>query len=186
MKKLIMSVICVLAVALCEAQEVAFNADEVLEQKEVVEVPGMSKEDIFVAVNSMLSDFHPEERSSLTTDLSNLETGTVISKGMLYLGFKKANPMCGYYNYANAIITVRCKDGKYQVVIKVPSYTLEWSADSTAETVPIKHVYPEYDGYKTKIHYTKKNMMEFGPRVGDHMIALMKSIKGKIKPLDDF
>lgn len=188
MKQILCTILTVLLFVPSHAQEVEFNDNRALELKEVVEQQGMAKNEIFISAQSMLSDWLPNINSSIVTDMSDMETGTIIAKVKLYLGYKKANPMCGYNNYADVNLMIRCKDDRYQVVIKVPTLTLAWSAENNpaVESIAVEHVYPEYDGTKTRLHYTKNSLKEFGPQIPDNMISLFNAIKSKIKKLDDF
>ena len=86
--------------------------------------------------------------------------------------------MYGYNVLADFSCTIRMKDGKYQVLLKVPTITLSWSAGNTDdEKVDVVHVYPSYDGYKTSHYLTKKPLTEFGPKVPDAMRTIFQSIK---------
>lgn len=164
------------------AQNVEFNAERALELKEVVYVDSMSKNDIFVAAQSMLSAFHPNSNSKTFIDYSDLATGTIIAKGALYIGFTKANPLYGYYVNADYSCTIKVKDGRYQVDITVPTVTLHWSANNTDdESVAVWHVYPVYTKFKTRHYYTKKPLIEQGPKVADTMRMLFGAIKAKIR-----
>lgn len=189
MKSIYITILFILsAISSTFAQDITLNPEKSLELKEVVQVEGMTKNDIYVAANSMLSNWIPNANSKSSIDFADLETGTIILKGKIFLGFKKANMLYGYNNYAIINCTIRCKDGKYQVIIKVPSMEMEWSANQNpaSETVPIEHLYPSFDGYKTKLYQTKGSMKEFGPLIPEAMTNLMNAIKQKIVKLDDF
>lgn len=163
------------------AQTVDFNENKDLQLKEVIQTPDLTVKQVFVSVQSLLSDWHPNTNSKLSIDYSDLETGTIITKGKYFLGFHKSNMLCGYDVYADFTCTVRMKEGRTQVVVKVPSVTLHWTANNTEdETVAVSHVYPKYDGYKTRLYLTKKPLIEFGPKIPDGMRSLFKSIQDKL------
>lgn len=169
------------------SQEVKFNESKVLELKEVVECPDMTRSQLFENAQTALSEWLPNSNTKSSIDYSDRETGTIILKSKLYLGFKKANPICGWDCYADLMCQIKCKDGKYQTIIKVPTFLMEWSAAQypTEEKIAIEHVFPEYDGYKTKAHYTKKAIQEFGPTVDKAMISLFQSLNSKMLNTDD-
>lgn len=170
------------------AQNVEFNSDRALELKEVVQVDSMSKSDIFVAAQSMLSQWHPNSNSKLAIDYADLATGTIIAKGALCVGFTKVNSLCGYYVNADYNCTIKIKDGRYQVDIKVPTVSLHWSANNSSdESIAVWHVYPVYDKTKTRYYYTKKPLTEQGPKVADTMRMMFTAIKSRIMVnKDDF
>lgn len=170
------------------AQNVDFNEQKDLELKEVIELPNLTKQQIFVAVQSLLSDWHPNTNSQSSIDYADLETGTIITKGKYWVGFHKTNSFCGYDFLANYSCTIRMKDGRAQVIIKVPSIVLHWSANNTDdEVIDVQHVYPTYDGYKTRHNYTKKPMTIYGPQVPDAIRIIFNAIKQSlVKLVDDF
>ena len=179
MKKLLLALfLSVFSLELLNAQEVTFNDQKELVLKEVIKDSTLTKSQIFTAVQLMLSDWHPNTNSKNTIDYSDLTTGTIITKGQYWLGFHKSNLMYGYNVLADFSCTIRMKDGKYQVLLKVPTITLSWSAGNTDdEKVDVVHVYPSYDGYKTRHYLTKKPLTEFGPKVPDAMRTIFQSIK---------
>ncbi len=86
--------------------------------------------------------------------------------------------MAGYSTFANFIITIKCKDNKYQVILQCPSIYLVWSPGKPANvTVDTYHIYPEYDGYKISgVYYTKKYLQQAGPLLETKMISLYNHI----------
>lgn len=171
------------------AQEVKFNDENILELKEVVESDGMSKDAIFISVQSMLSDWSYNSNSQHKIDYSDKETGVVISKGRLFIGYKKVGLLFGWNVFVDYSCTVKAKDGKYQVILRVPSmyFKFEDPKQAAEETAPIASVYPEYN-YKSS--YTiKKPAKEFAPLIPETMKSIYSAIREKIKKSsadDDF
>lgn len=187
MKKLFCICIMCISVLYSFSQSVKFDDEKNLVLREVVEV-NKSKDALFEQVISTLVDLSPNTNTHLKTEYHDINTGTVIYKGSLYLGFKKVNRLAGYNNYVNTIITIKCKDNKYQVTIKATSMVLVWSAPGypAKEEIDVCHVYPAYDGYKTMLYYTKKSIVEFGPEIPNNMILMFKYITTKLTEEDDF
>lgn len=186
MKKLFCICIMCMTVLCSFSQTVKFDDEKNLVLKEVVEV-NKSKDALFEQVISTLVDLSPNTNTHLKTEYHDINTGTVIYKGPLYLGFKKVNMMAGYNNYVNTIIIIKCKDNKYQVTIKATSMVLDWSVPEhpNKEEIDVCHVYPAYDGYKTTLYYTKKSIVEFGPEIPNNMISLFKYITTKLNTEED-
>ena len=99
----------------------------------------------------------------------------------------------GYALLADYNLTIRIKEGRTQILIKVPTVSIHWTtADLTNtdtdndtkedEKIVVKHVYPQYDGYKptTYPYYAKKLMKEFGPQIPTAVKDLYKTISDKI------
>lgn len=190
MQRLFVSFLFIVAFSFSDAQTVSFNEMKELQLKEVVLTPNLTTDQVFVAIQSLLSDWHPNTNSKSSIDYSDLKTGTIITKGHFWLGFYKSNMICGYHVLADYSCTIRIKKGRSLILIKVPSVTLHWSADNTPdEKVPVEHVYPTYDGYKTVLNYTKKPLKEFGSKVPNALKNIYTAIVTKITGLpsdDDF
>ncbi len=181
MKQVLLVLFLIFSFNTLNAQEVTFNDQNELELKEVIEDAILTKSQIFTSVQAMLSDWHPNSNSKNTIDYSDLATGTIITKGQYWIGFHKTNTFYGYDVYADFSCTIRIKEGKFQVLLKVPTVTLSWSGGNTQdEKVDVSHVYPSYDGYKTRLNYTKKPLTKFGPNVPDTMRLLFNSIKHSV------
>ena len=174
-------------------QEVTFNEQNELQIKEVIQTQGLTTNQIFVNIQSLISETNPNTNSQFVIDYSDLETGTIISKGKYWLGFRKVNFTYGYDLLADYNLTIRIKEGRTQILIKVPTVSFRWTGEQsdTNEKVDVKHVYPKYDGYKptTYPYYAKKLMKEYGPEVPSAMKKLYKTICDKItssRQDDDF
>lgn len=181
MKKYLSLILFVAFSLFVNAQEIKPNEDNALELKEVVEVNGMTKDAIFTSVQSMLSDWSYNANSQNKIDYDDKESGVVITKGRLFLGYKKVGLVFGWNTYIDYSCTVRAKDNKYQVIIKVPSmyFKFDNTKENAEETAPITSVYPEYN-YKST--YTiKKPAKEYAPLIPEAMKAMYQAICNKIK-----
>ena len=92
-----------------------------LEMKRVVEVEGASKNTLYRKAMEALSDWTGAEgRSKAGIDYSDKEEGIVNYKGAFYQGSKKVITSSIDY-YTDFTMKIRCKDGKAQVTVTVPS-----------------------------------------------------------------
>ena len=122
-----------------------------------------------------------------------MKTGTIISKGKYFLGYANVMSKHGYALLVEYNLTVRIKEGRTQILIKVPTVSFHWTtADLTNtdtdnkttedEKVAVKHVYPQYDGYKpsTYPYYARKLMKNYGAEIPNAMKELYKTVSDKI------
>ena len=121
MKKLLLLSL-LLSAMTAMAQDFELNQEGAYEKKQVVEVNDASAIILYERAIEALSDWTgPDGRSKAGIDYSEKETGTVIYKGRFSLGFKNIFLGEGWSRYANFILKVRCKDGRAQVSVTVPS-----------------------------------------------------------------
>lgn len=193
MKKVIILLVAFFMTIVTFGQEVTFVDHDYLQIKEIVQTPNLTADQIYVNIQSLLSETHPNTNCQFVIDYSDLKTGTIISKVKYYLGYKNVMSKHGYALLADYNLTIRIKEGRTQILIKVPTVSIHWTtADLTNtdtdndtkeyEKIVVKHVYPQYDGYKptTYPYYAKKLMKEFGPQIPTAMKDLYKTISDKI------
>ncbi|MBO4891309.1 MAG: DUF4468 domain-containing protein [Prevotella sp.] len=128
------------------------------------------------------------DKSKTNIDVAEKDAGMIVYKGELYLGFKKVNTMCGYETFANFTLKVRCKDGKVQYTLTVPSLTMYWSCNvNNNETIPLYEIIPEFT-HKGRLYYLKKGAVQFAETLDEDMKALQRAIveKTKVAADDDF
>ena len=128
------------------------------------------------------------DKSKTNIDVAEKDAGMIVYKGELYLGFKKVNMMCGYDTFAVFTLKVRCKDGKAQYVITVPSLHMYWSCNTNDnEIIPLEEIIPEFT-HKGRLYYLKKGAIEFAGTLDSKMQSLQKVIMSKTKAAadDDF
>lgn len=128
------------------------------------------------------------EKSKTNIDVAEKEAGMIVYKGELYLGFRKVNMMCGYETFANFTLKVRCKDGKVQYTLTVPSLHMYWSCNvNDNEVVPLNEIIPDFT-HKGRLNYLKKGAIQFAGTLDEDMKSLQKAIVVKTKKAadDDF
>ena len=103
--------------------QTTLNESGVYEMKEVVQVDGVNAQTLYLRALEALSDWTGTEgRSKFGIDHQDKESATIIYKGKDYLGFRRYM-MYGWYIFADFTLKVRCKDGRAQVTVTVPSMT---------------------------------------------------------------
>ncbi len=182
MKKFLVIVLMSIGVTLYAQESVLTNG--IYEKKVVVTVDSVKASTLYVRALEALSDWAgSQERSKVNIDVQDKDEGLVVYKGQLYLGYGKANFMCGWETFANFTLKAKCKEGKVQLTVIVPSLTYYWTGNPTEVTVPINEVFPEYN-YKGKM-LIKKASLAFAPKIPDEFGAVIKTISDKIKNNSD-
>lgn len=146
MKKLLLSLVVVFAsigVSAQMSEPVLENGIYVL--KHVEQVEGVSQNELYLRARTFLSDWAgPNSNSKNSIDFEDKESATVIVKGSYYLGIAK-EVMYGWEIFADYIVQIKCKDGRFQVITKVPTMTFWWNAgNAPIQIIPYEKLYPEY------------------------------------------
>lgn len=188
MKKVFLSLVLIVA-GMTISAETVLNESGVYELKIVELFDSISASNLYenslVAISDVVGS---HEKSKTNIDVAEKDAGIIVYKGELYLGFKKVNWMCGYETFANFTLKVRCKDGKIQYIITVPSLHMYWSCDlNTNEIVPLNEILPQFT-HKGRLYYLDKGAIEFTGKLDDEMRLLQQAIvaKTKIATDDDF
>lgn len=101
------------------------------EKKEVVQVEGATASVLFSRAMEALSDWSgPDGKAKAGIDYHDKESGTVIYKGTFSLGFKNVFLGDGWNRYANFTLKTRCKDGRAQVTVTVPTITAVYTKNA--------------------------------------------------------
>lgn len=159
----------------------------VWEAKRVATVEGSSASVLYLRALEALSDWAgSQEQSKIGIDVQDKEEGIVVYKGEYYLGAAKANlaPLASWAGWANFTMKVRCKDGRAQVSVSVPSITFRLSSQPMEVTAPIDQFLPEYK-YKTK-YTNKRAAKELSPQVPSIFTGVIKMMCEQLsKGIDD-
>lgn len=157
----------------------------IYEYKEVFTAEGVPAHTLYVRALEALSDWAgSQQRSKANVDVQDKDEGLVVYKGQIYLGFKKANLLCGWDGFADFTMKTKCKDGRIQITITVPSLSFYWSCGAENETAPFNEIYPEYK-HKGKMAI-KKAAQELVEQTFVEPYNAVKYIGSKItQPSDD-
>lgn len=149
--------------------------DGVWEDKRVVEVADASVLTLYLRALEALSDWAGSQgQSKIGIDVQDKEQGLVVYKGEYYLGYGKTNFLCGWNTYANFTLKIRCKDGRAQVSVAMPSLTFRFSGDPAEVTVPIDQLLPEFRS-KTK-YRIKRAAKELAPKAPGQFEMVVETI----------
>lgn len=188
MKKIFLSLAMLIASITLSAQT-TLNESGVYELKVVELFDDVNASTLYdnslVALSDVVGSY---EKSKTNIDVAEKDAGVIVYKGELYLGFKKVNGLCGYETFANFTLKVRCKDGKVQYTITVPSLHMYWSCDmTTEEIVPLNEIIPSFT-HKGRLYYLKNAAVEFTGTIDDKMKSLQQAVtlKTKTAAADDF
>lgn len=189
MNKIILS-LAFLIVCITISAQTSLNESGVYELKVVESYDSIKATTLYENSLIALSDVvGSREKSKTNIDVAEKDAGLIIYKGELYLGFKNVNGMCGYETFADFTLKVRCKDGKVQYIVTVPSLHMYWSCDMrTNESVPLNEIIPNFT-HKGKLYYLDKAAKAYIGKVDDEMKLLQKAIVDKTKAAienDDF
>lgn len=152
------------------------------EDKKVVEVDGVTKATLYTRALEALSDWAgSQEKSKIGIDVQDKEEGLVVYKGEYYVGYAKANmaPMHGWNTWANLTLKIRCKDGKAQVSVSVPSLTFRFTGDGTETSGAIGDMLPDFK-YKSK-YTNKKAAKELAPKLPTEMEKVIEAMCERLK-----
>ena len=157
------------------------------EKKTVVTADSVKASTLYVRALEALSDFAGSSaKSKIGVDVQDKDEGLVVYKGRYYMGYGKANISYGWDTFADFTMKVRCKDGRAQLSVVVPSMTFVWDANGNVHSFPISEFLPNYvyDGdYKIK-----KAATLYAPLVPETFDRILSAIGKRItsKPDDDF
>jgi hypothetical protein len=186
MKKVLLFVALMIAMNAYAQESVLTNG--VYEQKKVVEVNDKTAGQIYVRALEVLSDWAgSQSRSKANVDVQDKDEGLIVYKGKIYLGYGKANMLYGWDTYADFTLKVRCKDGKVQLTMTVPSMSFQWDGDGHGMySMPLTDFLPVYN-YKGD-YKIKKAAQKYAPMVPttiDNTVTAL-ALKIKEKSDDDF
>lgn len=115
---------------------IPLNDKGAYERQEVVTVEGASASSLYDLAMMALSEWTgPDGKAKVGIDYQNQETHTVVYKGSYSLGFKEVFLGEGWERQADFILKVRCKDGKAQVTLTVPTFTARFKSVVTTGSI---------------------------------------------------
>lgn len=153
--------------------------------KNVYTYDGVTQSQLYMRAHTFLSDWvGPNKNCKSSIEFDDKESATIISKGSVYNGYFKENMMYGWDVYIDYTLTIRCKDGRVQVIIKVPSMSFHWTANNTPDiTAPIEDIYPEYD--KSKKYLCRLVIPKATPEIPAMMALISETVKEQMSKVED-
>lgn len=123
MKKTLIMATLLLLTIMARAQELELNEQGAYERQDVIHVEGTTAAQLYDRAMIALSDWAGADgKAKVGLDYQNQETHTLIYKGTFYLGYKRVI-FNGWHRYGNFTLRVRCKDGRAQLTLTVPTIT---------------------------------------------------------------
>lgn len=187
MKKVFLLFMAITAIT-SNAQDIELNEQGAYERKEVVQVEGATAVMLYDRAMVALSEWTgPDGKATAGIDYQNQETHTVIYKGTYYLGFKRVI-MSGWDRFANFTMKVRCKDGKAQITVTVPTITGVFQQNGVKKTYNISEVLDIKGKSGKKRTERIETLVENLRNNADALVAAMsEKLKGnQIEEDDDF
>ena len=172
-----------------DAQKLELTESGAYEKKEVVIVDSVKALTLFERAMVALSDWAgPDGKASAGIDYQEKETGTIIYKGKYSLGFKKVTFLGdGWERYADFSLKVRCKDGRAQVTVTIPTITGFFRPRSITRTYSIEELQNAVDKSKGAKHERGIKLMKDLIDITNDLISSMSDfLKNKNNSDDDF
>ncbi len=164
------------------AQVIELTESGVYEKKEVVNVDSVKASDLYGRAMEALSDWTgPDGRSKAGIDYQDKESGTIIYKGIYYMGFRHVIFRAGWDMFANFTMKVRCKDGRAQITVTIPSMTGKYSTNNTEKTVPLSEIVATINEKGKK----KRPTHEFLPTIPEVATTLINAMSQRLKKGED-
>lgn len=128
MKKVTLTMLMLITGLLVNAQEIILNDKGAYEKKVVVSVDNTKASILYDRAMEALSDWTGASgKAQAGLDYHDRDAGTVIYKGHEYIGFKNVFLGDGWERYADFTLKVRCKDGRAQVTVTIPTITFVYN-----------------------------------------------------------
>ena len=184
MKRITTILMLLSAVLTVSAQIVLKNG--IYEKQVVEQFADASAQTLYSRALEGLSDWTGVNgKSTYGIDYQDKESSTVIYKGKLYLGFKNMFVLQGWDVWAEFTMKIRCKDGRAQVTITVPSLWFEYNVNANAKTsVPLSQIKPNFTYKGMNIKKAAIQYIEDIPKTTDELLSYI--IAKLNQDIDDF
>lgn len=194
MKKVLLSLMMLMAGMAINAQvpdidsaAIIIKEKGVYEQKRVVTVDGAKASSLYRRAMEALSDWiGTEGRSKAGLDYCDKDEGVVNYKGEFYNGYRQLAFGREVPFYTDFTMKIRCKDGRAQVIVIVPTMHATLSNGQT-KTWTMREVIDQYDkASPRKVEKAKKKMHGMSTReIVETLLTEMETALKK-DPDDDF
>lgn len=145
----------------------------IYERQTVVEAAGVSASVLFERGMIALSDWTgPDGKARAGVDYQNAETHTVIYKGSYSLGYR-GNIFGGWQRRADFQLKVRCKDGRAQVTLTVPTITATYSKNGMTQTISVRNLTEEVEKAKGDRRKRGEVLLHDLVTIADGLVAAM-------------
>ena len=156
------------------AQVIVLNESGEYERKEVVTVDSVSAAVLYDRAMLALTDWSGADgKAKAGIDYQNQETHTVVYKGRFYAG-SRSWMMTKIERYANFTVKVRCKDGRAQVTVNVPTLTAVVASNGRSQTWNLGEAVKELEKTSGKRREQGEEAVAYITGNADMILAAMK------------
>jgi hypothetical protein len=185
MKKMVicglMGLICLLSSV--KAQTLELTNAGAYEVKEVVEVDSVSAGVLYDRAMLALSDWTgPSGKAKAGLDYHDRDAATVVYKGSEWMWGKGIMGDIGIY--ADFVMKVRCKDGKAQVTVTIPTMTARYNGVKNSQTLGAAIAAKEGVSGKKKVKFEER--VAKVKALADGLVAVMSERLKAVVDDDDF
>ncbi len=131
MKKVLLLPMLLIVSLAVNAQGITLNENGEYEKVIVEQFEGISAQTLYLNTLEALSDWDRDNKLSyLNIDVKDKDVAMIISQGNVFLGWDKlAGTGSGWEIFATLSLKVRCKDGKAQFSVVVPSMRFKFDGE---------------------------------------------------------
>ena len=177
-----------LMLCLTTKAQTMLNEKGVYEVIKVEQYEDLNAEVLYDRTLVALSDIKgSSSHSKFNIDVAEKTGGIIVYKGELFIGYHKVNISGGYNYFADLTLKVRCKDGRVQYTITVPTMTPYWDGNlNINDNIPLTVIMPDYK-YKGKLSLVKKGLLQYAPEIANCVSVFLDDIIKHTKNFaDDF
>ncbi len=187
MKKLMITFVQLLIGLIASAQGLELTESGAYELKDVVNVDGTSASILYDRAMIALVDWTgPDGKAKAGIDYQSQETHTVIYKGTFYLGAKNLALGSSVDRFADFTLKVRCKDGRAQVTVTVPTVTAVASVNGRRQTYTVEQLQKMVNEANGKSRSRGEVLMTNLKQIADGiMSSMIARLKGEGPGADD-
>ena len=151
MKKVFLSLVMLITGMTVSAQEITLTDNGAYEKKIVVQVDSIKSSILYGRAMEALSDWTGASgKAQAGIDYNDRDAAIVIYKGHEYIGFKNVFLGDGWERYADFILKVKCKDGRAQVTVTIPTITFVHNKNGMKRTYTVSEILKAVDESKGK------------------------------------
>jgi len=175
MKQTLLTFALLLATLTAGAQDIELTPEGAYERKEVVTVDSVSAAVLYDRAMMALTDWAgPDGKAKAGIDYQNQETHTVVYKGSFYAGNRKWMTTT-IDRYANFTLKVRCKDGRAQVTVNVPTLTATVASVGRSQTWNLGEAIAEMEKTSGSRRERGEEAVAYITDTADNILASMKA-----------
>lgn len=161
--------------------------DGAYERKAMVTVDSVSAGVLYDRAMMALSDWTGANgKAKAGVDYQNQETHTVIYKGRYSLGFKDVFLGTGWERFADFTLKVRCKDGRAQVTLSVPTVTGVYNSNGITRQATFGQLAKTVEKSRGKKRERGLEMMRYLTGTADGIVAEMEEMLKGGESEEDF